>query len=205
MVRLLLRHRGDQIATLAFNGGLTMLDLDRCNLKDEGATIAADFLRTNTTARTAFFRGNQIGPLGSMEIAEAMKHNRTLWGLFLKNNQIGKEGADALIEALRHNVVLRLVNVEKNLISKSSENIIRYLTQSRNQILIPSAVRSAALGLIAIRRWSDFDEMGDLAIFPKEIVKMISMQVWATRKDPIWIQALSKSEQMGKLDKSGME
>ena len=73
---------------------------------------------------------------------------------------------------------------------------IRYLAETRNKTLIPAAARQASLFLVAARR--KIADAGSLAIFPKEIVKMIAMEVWATRKDPIWIDALSESERTGK-------
>jgi hypothetical protein len=72
---------------------------------------------------------------------------------------------------------------------------IMYLATTRNNILIPGVVRRASLFLIAARR--NIADAGILAIFPKEIVKMIAMEVWATRKEPIWINSLTESERTG--------
>ena len=73
---------------------------------------------------------------------------------------------------------------------------IEYLTKTRNRVLIPAAARRASLYLIAARRATPIADSGILAIFPKEIVKMIAMAVWATRKDPKWIEAVSSDEHM---------
>ena len=61
--------------------------------------------------------------------------------------------------------------------------------KERNTILIPAAVRSAALLLIATRR--SIAGAGVFAILPREIVKMISLEVWATRKDRQWIKVVT--------------
>ena len=84
-----------------------------------------------------------------------------------------------------------------NNITAEQRETFQYLTHTRNKDLIPAAVRRASLYLIAARRI--IDDAGALSCFPKEIVKMIAMQLWATRKEPIWIQALSESEQRGEL------
>ena len=68
---------------------------------------------------------------------------------------------------------------------------IEYLAETRNNFLIPAAVRCASLYLIAARHTAD---SGSLAIFPKEIVKMIAMEVYGTRKDLKWINAVSGPE-----------
>jgi hypothetical protein len=49
-----------------------------------------------------------------------------------------------------------------------------------------------ALYLIAARRVTPIADAGILSIFPKEIVKMIAMAVYATRKDPAWIKAVER-------------
>jgi hypothetical protein len=91
---------------------------------------------------------------------------------------------------------MKVLDVIGNIIAPKARATIEYLAGTRNAILIPAAVRRASLSLIAARR--NIAGAGILAIFPKEIVKMIAMEVYATRKDPIWIDALSESECTGK-------
>ena len=138
-----------------------------------------------------------IGPRGVKAIAESLKHNQTVEEMYLFDNQIGDEGAEALIDALRYNLYLHWIYVVNNDIAPKLQATIKYLTETRNKILIPAAVRRASLYLIAARR--NTTSAGNLAIFPKEIVNMIAMAVWETRKEPIWINALSESERTGKL------
>ena len=110
-------------------------------------------------------------------------------------NHIGNEGAEALIDAHNHNVCMTQMNLFDNNITLEFESSIRYIHFTRNEILISAAVRRASLYLITARR--TIADAGNLSIFPREIIKMIAMQVWATRKDPIWIGAIAESARTG--------
>jgi hypothetical protein len=141
-----------------------------------------------------------IGLHGVKAIAESLKHNQTLEEMYLFLNPIGGKGAEALIEALNYNVCMGFLTVTDESVGPKLQSklqaTMKYLTETRNQILIPAAVRRASLYLIAARR--NIADAGNLAMFPNEIVKMIAMDVYATRKDPIWIDALTESESMGR-------
>ena len=50
-------------------------------------------------------------------------------------------------------------------------------------------VQSAAIFLIGIRSGSNLEGMGDLGHLPRDIVLIISKYVWATRRDPKWLEA----------------
>ena len=165
---------------------------------DDGAEIVAYFLKLDGTVRTVLLVSCNIGPRGAKAIAKSLKHNRTVESLYLSFNQFGDEGAEALIEALSHNVRMKVLDMIGISIAPEARAVIKYLTETRNKILIPAAVRCASLSLIGARR--NIADAGILAIFPKEIVKMIAIEVWATRTDPIWINALTESERMGKSD-----
>lgn len=166
-------------------GALTELNLQRCEIGDQGAVIVATFLKHDECVRRLQFRRCAITPLGCKAIAEALKRNRTVWLLTLKVNPIGIEEKDALLNAFNYNVTVTDFNVLGCGLSVESRAMFKYLTEIRNETLIPDAVRSASLSLIVFRRI--IVGAGDLFVFPKEIVKMIAMHVWATRKDPTWI------------------
>ena len=177
-----------------FRGELTELNLESCLIGNEGAEIVADFLEHDETVRSVslgFLGYCSIGLRGTKAIAEALKHNKTVNSLGL-DNRIGDEGVTALVDALAHNVCIFVILF---LNTSSDLETIRYLTLIRNIVLIPAAVRRASLFLIAAGR--TIAGAGILAIFPKEIVKMIAMEVFATRNDPIWIEALSETERTG--------
>jgi hypothetical protein len=134
--------------------------------------------------------GCNIGPRGANAIADALKCNKKVWHLGLTYNQIGDQGADSLIDALSQNVCMTGLYVLGNNIARESVATIKYLTQTRNKTLIPAAARRASMYLIAARRTTPIADAGILAIFPKEIVRMIAMAVYATRKDLAWIKAV---------------
>jgi hypothetical protein len=187
---LMKEHGEEEDAEALLRGELKELNLGYCEIGDDGAVTVAAFIKVDDTVERVHLSRSNIGPRGAKAIADALKHNRTLRGLGLSNNQIGDQGADAFINALSHNVCITELYVYGNNIAPESRATIRYLTWTRNRVLIPAAARRASLYLISARRAMPFADSGNLAIFPKEIVKVIAMAVWATRKDPKWIEAV---------------
>ena len=192
--------RKDDQAEAALCGELTRLFLYDCRLQDADASLVAKYMVSSPTVAQLRLRRNKIGPWGASEIAKAVTHSKVLWELNLGGNMIGDEGAEALITMLAHNVCITELCATENAVSLGARTRLEYLTRTRNKVLIPAAVRRAALCLIAFRRAENLEDAGDFANFPKEIVKMIAIKVWATRKDPIWIGALSESELIEQLD-----
>ena len=183
----------DKQAERLMRGELVELNLGHDPIGSDGAEIVTDFLKHDKTVKRVSLRSCKIGPRGVKAIAYALKHNQILWYLNLADNQIGVVGAEALIDALSYNICI--IGLHVNRIPHNLRAAIEYLTETRNKILIPAAVRRASLYLIAARR--NIADAGILAIFPKEIVKMIAMEVHATRKEPIWIYTLTESERTG--------
>ena len=189
---MLLKERGRvEDAEKLMQGQLKVLNLGDCQLCDEVLIVAA-FLKFDETVDEVWLSGNYIGPFGAKAIADALKYNKKVWLLNLFHNQIEQEGAEALIDALNHNICILELDVNYNSITPESEATIEYLIQTRNKTLIPAAARRASLYLIAARRATPIADAGHFAIFPKEIVRMIAMAVWATRKDPKWIEAVKE-------------
>ena len=189
--------KADQ-ADAVMRGLLTELHLKWCRIGDRGAEIVAAFLECDETAKTMQLGYCNLGLLGAKFLSEGMKRNATVEILDIAFNFMGPEGAKAIITGLNQNVCITFVSLELTGIAPELITVIEYLTGTRNRILIPAAVRRVSLCLIAARR--NIADSGNLAIFPKEIVKMIAIEVWATRKDPAWLNALSESERNGKLD-----
>ena len=194
---LLTKHGKVEQAEALMRDELEELYLYNCKLGDDEAVIVAAFLKVDDIVEELDLGFNRIEPRGAKAIANALKYNKTVWYLDLGNNLIGDQGVDSLINALSHNVCIIELYVNDDYIYPKTEATIEYLTKTRNKVLIPATVRQASLYLIAARRATPIADSGALAIFPKEIVRMIAIEVWATRKDPIWIQALSESEQTG--------
>jgi methionine aminopeptidase len=195
MAALLREHEKDEQAEHLMTGELVELDVGWCDIGDDGALaeVVAAFLVQDETVKKVYLYSCNIGPRGAKAIAEALKHNETVEEMSFYDNQIGDEGAEALIDALNYNVCMKWLNAGH--VALKLRMTIEYLTKTRNESLIPAAVRRASLSLIAARR--NITDAGNLAVFPKEIVRMIAMEVWATRKDPIWINALTESERTG--------
>ena len=197
LVALLRDYEEDEQADALMHGELTKLDLVYCPIGDDGAEIIADFIKHDESVFKVWLWSCKIGSRGAKAIADALKDNETVEILnFFGNFTIDEEGAEALIDTLNQNVSIKELSSKHTNISPESKATIEYLTETRNRILIPAAVRRASLYLIAVRR--SIAGAGVLSVFPKEIVKMIAMKVWATRKSSKWIQALSKSELTGR-------
>ena len=182
------------LAAFVLRNELVLLDLSGCDIDDNGAEVVAELLKHTKTVMEVDLWDCFIGTRGMIALAEALKHNRTVKTLTLENNYaIGNDGGEALIKTLNDfNVSITNAHMFQCEIGPENEVRIKFLTEHRNGISIPAAVRRASLYLIFSRRI--IADAGDFAIFPKEIVKMIAMEVWATRKDPIWIGALRESE-----------
>ena len=123
-------------------GELAKLDLDCCSIRANGAEIVADILEHDETVKRVYlgYCKCNIGPRGVKAIAESLKHNQTVEGMNLVCNQIGDEGAEALIDALNYNVCMEWFHVRT---APKFQATIKYLTKTRNAILIPAAVRRA--------------------------------------------------------------
>ena len=52
----------------------------------------------------------------------------------------------------------------------------------RNEVMRDAARRTA---LFVIARYGQ----GGMAVFPRDIIKLIANEVWKTREDPIWLDA----------------
>jgi hypothetical protein len=190
LVTLLTKHGMEEQAEKLMRGELKELYLSGCWIGDDGAVTVAAFIKVDDTLEKVWLWSNNIGPRGAEALADALKCNKKVWYLSLNGNHIGDDGAEALLDALSHNVCLTVLYVYNNNIAPESEATIKYLTETRNAILIPAAVRRASLYLIAARRATPIADAGILSIFPKEIVRLIAMAVWATRKDPKWIEVV---------------
>ena len=172
-------------------GMLTELHLAACWIGDDGAKVVAEFLKHDATVVEVYLGDNNIRWRGIKAIAEALKVNQSVEDLSLSDNLIEEDGADALIDAFRNNVCVKNFYFYGNKkVALKSMAALDYMTQTRNGVRIPATVRRVCLYLIAARL--NIADAGHLAVFPKEIVKMIALEVWATRKHSDWIEAVSK-------------
>ena len=83
-------------------------------------------------------------------------------------------GNSALPKQFQQSIYESLIAVQNRL----AEIAVYY----RHEIM-RDAARRAALFIIA--RYGE----GDLAVFPRDLIKLIANEVWKTREDPIWMDA----------------
>lgn len=175
---------------LASNKIVSRLNLSGCNISNAGAVALASLLENSMQLEALYLEENIIESAGIFSLADSLKRNQSLRILnILDNPGLDAEGVEnAFIDVFHHNVCLVDLTMED-----TTQKISNLLL--RNAVLIPAAVRRASLSLIAARR--SIEDAGDFDVFPKEIVKKIALEVWATRKDPKWMEALSEAERMG--------
>ena len=190
---------GDNVTALAaglkINTNLEFLCLHDCTLGDREAVVFADVLRHNTGLKELDLIENEIGVSGLVELARALRVNRSLQKLWFgphSGKELEKNAEDAFVDMLGMNICITGLRLDPDL---QGEEVVGNLSFKpllrRNRDLLPAAVRRAALLLIGVCRPStNYEGMGVFAIVPKDVVKLIAKEVWATRSDPIWIQAL---------------
>ena len=191
----------------------TCLDLSFNPIGGAGTIALVDGLKSNTSLRTLKLGGvSGISDDGAFALASLLQNDSPLQCLNLMDKDITEAGLKALTNALKQNQNLQSLNgwsypgegremhdsafldaLQSNVTlielgGIGSSEIKRLLL--RNKDLVPAAVRRAALFLIGIRRSTDFEEMGDFSVFPIDIVRLIAQKIWATRRDPAWIQAV---------------
>ena len=172
------------IEGLKSNTTVFKLGMGTCAISDDGAVALASLLRNGSRLRFLRLSTNLIKAAGMVVLANALEKNQNLQMLnVLKNPGVkGIGAAEAFIDALQSNATLtHLQGIE-------SLEIDTLLLRNREEI--PAVARRAALFLIVIRRSTDFEGMGNFAVLPKDVVKLLAQTVWATRRDPLWIHAL---------------
>ena len=188
----------DNLAALATglknNTNLEVLDLSYCAMSDREAVAFADALKHNTGLKVLELTENEIWVVGLVALAKALRFNRSLQKLRFNfdHQKLVKDIEVAFFDMLCLNVCLTSLCFNPKLYgdegvgNPSLEPLLR-----RNRELIPDAVRRAALLLVGVCRSStNYEGMGDFAIVPRDVVKLIAKEVWATRTDPIWMWAL---------------
>ena len=167
------------------------LRIGHCCISDEGLLAMAENFKSSSQFKLVHFWGYSRAENESIKcIAEALKENATLEQLALNFNfELDGVAQGAFIDALSHNVTLTELIFNGGLNDYRRNATIDNLLL-RNKNLIPAAVRRAALMLIGICRSNNYEGMGKFVVFPKDVVRLIAQAVWATRRDPVWIQAL---------------
>ena len=197
------------------NPHLESLEISECEFGD----LLAEKFKNNKSLKSITFRSCSITNQGARDFSHLLIHNSVLKRLDLLCNNIDLVGMQYLAEALTQNQSLEylMVHLNSDCDSKPDSKELSIDLESlfaqalaknasllclaagtsvsaslimRNRIDIPIAARRSALYLIGVTRSTNYDGMGLMAVFPKEIVEISAKEVWATRKDPVWIQAL---------------
>ena len=186
-------------AALEQNSSLSKLHFDGCEIM-EGFVILADVLKHQTGLKELKIDSEMsLSDLGS--ITTALMRNETLEKLsieLIRGADLSDEDhpfdeeclvrdeqmVAVCVAPLRRNVAL----LEFELLFEGSSGTPMEIQDilSRNKTAVPDAVRRSALFIIGICRSTNFKGMGDFAILPKEVVRLIAMAVWATRRSPKW-------------------
>ena len=160
-----------------------MIDLGGNGLSARAGKAFAECLKTNKRLLSLQMNTNELLDQGAIYLGEALRYNSTLESLGLINNNIGPKGAAALVEGLKRNSSLKELRIAGNHnFGDDAREAVKVLLERNARI--PGIVQSAALLLVGTRKASSF------ANFPKEIVQLIAREVWATRKDRTWLEAV---------------
>jgi Ran GTPase-activating protein (RanGAP) involved in mRNA processing and transport len=175
-------------AGLEHNSTLERLNLFRGDIEYDGGVAIANVLTKNTGLKELKLNHNNLGAVELSVLANSLKHNRSLESLDISENKF--EPNDDAMLAFQDVLATSNVSLQELQINWNGNPEAIDILLLRNKEQIPATVRRAALLLIGIRRSTNFEGMGVFGVCPKDVVRLIAMAVWATRKDPVWIQAL---------------
>ena len=148
----------------------------------------ADFLQIDKTLFLLTFFGCRFSQQSYHILVDALWKNNTLRALNLSQSDFTNDDAEMFLHYLQGNVSIHFFSADDERVCEIKLQQILRNCSSRNRHLIPAVVRRASLYLIAARK--NVATAGFLGWFPKEIVRMIAIKVWASRIDPLWLQAL---------------
>ena len=97
--------------SLAKNVHCEQLNLNSCNIGNEGAKHLAEYLTKNPSVTALVLQNNNIGSQGITALAEGLRHCSNLQVLILSNNYIEYGGAIALAEGLKFCSKLKVLNL----------------------------------------------------------------------------------------------
>ena len=115
---------------------LTILNIDRSAIDDDGAKLLATIIKQQTKITAVSFTSCEIGDEGAKALAEAIKTNSgcSITTLELFNNDIGIEGVRAIAEMLTNNTSITELNLGGNEIENEGINILVDGIKSNNTI-----------------------------------------------------------------------
>jgi len=100
--------------SLKMNTSLTYLQLNGCNIKDQGAALLAEVLEKNTTLIELDLYLNDIGNHGVYRLSQALQKNHTLKSLYLGWNRFNDSGAIEVAKSIEINDTLEKLYLNSN-------------------------------------------------------------------------------------------
>nr|WP_166158290.1 hypothetical protein [Neochlamydia sp. AcF84]NGY95961.1 hypothetical protein [Neochlamydia sp. AcF84] len=119
---------------LKANTSFSYLDLNKGNLRDQGASALANALECNTSLTKINLEDNKISNLGANALAHALECNSSLNTLMLSQNEISHEGASALARSLKNNSSLTKLNLFYNQIGNKGTKALAQALQSNSSL-----------------------------------------------------------------------
>ena len=85
---------------------LTVLKLQDCHIRGQGASKLAAALCKNSSLKNLDLNYNLIGVEGASSMSDMLKHSTSLEYLYLRDDSVGEEGVHQVINSLKHNRTL---------------------------------------------------------------------------------------------------
>ena len=104
-------------AAIGNNKSLRRVELNRCNIDDEGARHLATMLEKNTSLERLNLSRNKITDVGLKHLAIPLEKNTSLEYLYLSNNKITDDGLKHLAIPLEKNTSLKELDLRSNKIT----------------------------------------------------------------------------------------
>ena len=112
---------------------LTKLDLDGCNVTDQGADVVAEVLLNTTSLKVFSIANAKLNTTLTIKIFTALEKTTLLQILRFNNNNIDGEAADSIAAVISNNHLLEQLNISYNQFSASGLSpVIRTLSVSKN-------------------------------------------------------------------------
>lgn len=129
---------------LESNASIRIIDLNRNDFANAGATALAKVLQSHTTSINKLaIASNLIGDEGAIALAKAIRSNTTLAKIDLNDNSIGDEGVIALAEAIKNNISVCSIDLWENKVSNKAIKAA-LSTLEKNRFITTFAINSEA-------------------------------------------------------------
>jgi Ran GTPase-activating protein (RanGAP) involved in mRNA processing and transport len=136
-------------ACVTINTVLSEMDLSRNNIGSIGTRQLAKMLSSNGTLTKLRLDSNHVADLGAKHLGMCLLTNSTLRVLTLSNNSIGDNGAVALGESLKENEGLEELDLARNLIATQGGDELLEAVQSNHVLSKLNLSKNKLTGAVA--------------------------------------------------------